>query len=33
MGPGYTAEEAAGLPAQYRRPGVVIKAPQPDPVA
>ncbi len=32
-GPGYTEEEAAGLPAQYRRPGVVIKAPQPDPVA
>ena len=26
-GPGYTAEEAAGLPSQYRLPGVVIKAP------
>ena len=25
-GPGYTAEEAAGLPSQYRLPGVVIKA-------
>ncbi len=24
-GPGYTEAEAAGLPAQYRRPGVVIK--------
>jgi uncharacterized protein (DUF433 family) len=24
-GPGYSAEEAAGLPAQYRIPGVVIK--------
>ena len=24
-GPGYTAAEAAGLPAQYRIPGVVIK--------
>ncbi|HET7725742.1 MAG TPA: DUF433 domain-containing protein [Candidatus Limnocylindrales bacterium] len=24
-GPGYTEEEAAGLPAQYRLPGVVIK--------
>ena len=24
-GPGYTAEEAAGLPEQYRVPGVVIK--------
>ena len=24
-GPGYTAVEAAGLPAQYRIPGVVIK--------
>jgi uncharacterized protein (DUF433 family) len=23
-GPGYSAEEAAGLPAQYRIPGVVI---------
>jgi uncharacterized protein (DUF433 family) len=29
-GPGYTEAEAAGLPAQYRRPGIVIKpAPQP----
>jgi uncharacterized protein (DUF433 family) len=25
VGPGYTAAEAAGLPAQYRVPGVVIK--------
>ena len=25
-GPGYTDEEAAGLPEQYRTPGVVIKA-------
>lgn len=24
-GPGYSAEEAAGLPEQYRLPGVVIK--------
>ena len=24
-GPGYTADEAAGLPEQYRVPGVVIK--------
>jgi len=29
-GPGYTDEEAAGLPEQYRLPGVVIK---PRPVA
>ena len=26
IGPGYTDEEAAGLPEQYRVPGVVIKA-------
>ena len=26
VGPGYSATEAAGLPAQYRVPGVVIKA-------
>ena len=26
VGPGYTAAEAAGLPAQYRIPGVVIKS-------
>jgi uncharacterized protein (DUF433 family) len=26
VGPGFTAAEAAGLPAQYRVPGVVIKA-------
>ncbi len=26
-GPGYTAQEAAGLPSQYRRAGVVIKEP------
>lgn len=25
-GPGYTEEQAAGLPSQYRVPGVVIKA-------
>jgi uncharacterized protein (DUF433 family) len=25
-GPGYTAEEADGLPEQYRRPGVVLPA-------
>jgi uncharacterized protein (DUF433 family) len=25
-GPGYTAAEAAGLPAQYRIPGVVVKS-------
>ena len=25
-GPGYSAEEAAGLPSQYRRPGVVLEA-------
>ena len=29
-GPGYTDEEAAGLPEQYRVPGIVIK---PRPVA
>ncbi len=28
-GPGYTEAEAAGLPVQYRRPGVVIKPPVP----
>lgn len=28
-GPGYTEAEAAGLPAQYRLPGVVIKPRQP----
>jgi len=27
-GPGYSAEEAAGLPEQYRVPGVVIKEPR-----
>ena len=26
-GPGYSPEEAAGLPVQYRLPGVVVKAP------
>jgi uncharacterized protein (DUF433 family) len=31
-GPGYTAEEAAGLPEQYRLPGIVIK-PGPVPAA
>ena len=25
-GPGYSAEEAAGLPSQYQRPGVVLEA-------
>ncbi|MFL5726671.1 MAG: DUF433 domain-containing protein [Chloroflexota bacterium] len=25
-GPGYTADEAAGLPEQYQLPGIVIKA-------
>jgi uncharacterized protein (DUF433 family) len=25
-GPGYTEDEAAGLPEQYRLPGIVIKA-------
>lgn len=25
VGPGYSAAEAAGLPAQYRLPGIVIK--------
>ena len=24
-GPGYTEEEAAGLPSQYRLPGIVVK--------
>ena len=28
-GPGFTEDEAAGLPAQYRVPGIVIKAPAP----
>ena len=28
-GPGYTEAEAAGLPAQYRIPGVVISAGEP----
>jgi uncharacterized protein (DUF433 family) len=27
IGPGYTESEAAGLPAQYRRPGIVVKEP------
>ncbi len=32
IGPGYTEEEAAILPAQYRLPGIVIKAaPAPEP--
>ncbi len=26
IGPGYSEEEAAGLPAQYRIPGVVVSA-------
>jgi uncharacterized protein (DUF433 family) len=25
VGPGYTEDEAIGLPEQYRRPGIVIK--------
>ncbi len=29
VGPGYSDAEAAGLPAQYRVPGVVIKAEAP----
>jgi uncharacterized protein (DUF433 family) len=28
-GPGYSAEEAAGLPEQYRLPGVVVKPDRP----
>jgi uncharacterized protein (DUF433 family) len=28
-GPGYSDAEAAGLPVQYRLPGIVIKAQQP----
>jgi uncharacterized protein (DUF433 family) len=28
-GPGYSEAEAAGLPVQYRLPGVVIKPPEP----
>ena len=28
-GPGYSADEAAGLPAQYRLPGIVVKEPRP----
>lgn len=28
-GPGYTPEEAAGLPSQYRVPGIVVKASPP----
>ena len=31
IGPGYSEAEAAGLPEQYRRPGVVIKAETPAP--
>ena len=31
VGPGYSEAEAAGLPEQYRRPGVVIKAGTPAP--
>jgi uncharacterized protein (DUF433 family) len=26
VGPGYTPEEAAGLPSQYQLPGIVIKS-------
>jgi uncharacterized protein (DUF433 family) len=29
VGPGYSPAEAAGLPRQYQRPGVVIKEPVP----
>jgi uncharacterized protein (DUF433 family) len=28
-GPGYTEAEAAGLPAQYRKPGIVIRSEAP----
>jgi uncharacterized protein (DUF433 family) len=28
-GPGYSEDEAAGLPAQYRLPGIVVKAEAP----
>jgi len=28
-GAGYSADEAAGLPAQYRLPGIVVKEPRP----
>ena len=30
-GPGYSEAEADGLPAQYRLPGIVIKAASPEP--
>ena len=30
-GPGYSEAEADGLPAQYRLPGIVIKAATPEP--
>jgi uncharacterized protein (DUF433 family) len=30
-GPGYSESEAAGLPSQYRLPGVVIKSPDRGP--
>jgi uncharacterized protein (DUF433 family) len=29
VGPGYTEAEAAQLPAQFRRPGIVVKPPVP----
>jgi uncharacterized protein (DUF433 family) len=29
MGPGYTDAEAAGLPAQYRQPGIVVRSEAP----
>ena len=29
IGPGYSEAEAAGLPAQYRTPGIVVKAGEP----
>jgi uncharacterized protein (DUF433 family) len=32
-GPGYTPEEAAGLPAHYRVPGIVVKTAEAAPTA
>ena len=32
-GPGHTEAEAAGLPSQYRLPGIVIKPATPEPSA
>jgi len=33
VGPGFSTDEAAGLPAQYRLPGVVIKPARAQPAA